>query len=167
VYLSREIVVHYYPRASFAALARQYFRYGRGRSRTLLKLRRLGSPRPFIPAALVATGLALLATARLQPFAPAFFGAFAALTGFEAVRVGRRGGAARVLTVWAIFPVLYLAHGAGVAAGLVRYLVRPDWSEPERLAPRASGSAADAAQHGGGRPQDDLGLGREVGSQIV
>ncbi|MGZ5967518.1 MAG: glycosyltransferase family 2 protein, partial [Polyangiales bacterium] len=29
VYLSRDIVVHYYPRDSFAALARQYFKYGR------------------------------------------------------------------------------------------------------------------------------------------
>ena len=35
VFLSREIVVHYYPRDSFAGLAKQYFRYGRGRARTL------------------------------------------------------------------------------------------------------------------------------------
>lgn len=167
IYLSREIVVHYYPRDSFRALARQYFRYGRGRARTLLKHRSLLSPRPFIPAALLAAGLLLLATAWLQPFTPAFFGAFAALTGLEALRVGRRGGLAQVLTVWAIFPLLYLAHGAGVAAGFARYLGRPDWGEPERLPARPPASAADAAQHGAGSLEDDLGLGGKVRSEAV
>ncbi len=41
IYLSREIVVHYSPRSSFGALARQYYRYGRGRARTLTKARPL------------------------------------------------------------------------------------------------------------------------------
>lgn len=136
VFLSREIVVHYYPRDSFGGLAKQYYRYGRGRSRTLLKHRKLLTARPFIPAALVAMGLVLLATAPLQPLTPFFFGAFAALTGLEAVRVGRGGGVARVVTVWAIFPVLYVAHGAGFTAGLAHYLRNRDWGEPERLLAR-------------------------------
>jgi glycosyltransferase involved in cell wall biosynthesis len=137
VYLSRDIVVHYYPRASFAALAKQYFRYGRGRARTLLKHRVLPSVRPVLPAAMVATGAALLATSLVQPFTPFVFGAFAALTGVEAIRVGRKAGWAHIPTVWAIFPVLYAAHGVGFSAGLVRYLRRPDWSETERLPSRA------------------------------
>ena len=136
VFLSREIVVHYYPRGSFRALARQYFRYGRGRARTLLKHRKLPSLRPIVPAAMVAAGAALLATARLQPFTPVLFGAFVTLTGLEAARVGRRGGAGQILTVWAIFPVLYVAHGLGFAAGLVHYLGHRDWSEPVRLPAR-------------------------------
>ncbi len=136
VYLSRDIVVHYYPRDSFAALARQYFRYGRGRARTLLKHRSLPSPRPVLPAAMVAAGVALLATAHLQPFTPALFGAYAALTGLEAARVGWKGGPARIAAVWAIFPLLTMAHGFGFAAGLVHYLRHPDWSVPQRLAPR-------------------------------
>jgi succinoglycan biosynthesis protein ExoA len=138
VYLSPEIVVHYHPRGSFRALAKQYYRYGRGRARTLLKHRKLLSFRPVIPAAMVATGAALLATAALQPLTPVFFGLCAAVTGFEAVRVGRRAGLAQIPTVWAIFPVLYAAHGAGFAAGLVRYLVTPDWSAPELLPERAA-----------------------------
>jgi glycosyltransferase involved in cell wall biosynthesis len=137
VYLSREIVVHYYPRESFGALARQYLRYGHGRARTLLKHGRLLSLRPVIPAAMVATGVALLATAHLQPFTPLLFGAFVALTGVEAMRLGRKAGLAQIPTVWAIFPVLYVAHGLGFAAGLVRYVAHPDWSQPERLPPRA------------------------------
>lgn len=138
VFLSREIVVHYYPRDSIRSLARQYFRYGRGRARTLLKHGRFLSLRPIIPAAMVAGGIALLATVHLQPFTPFLFGAFAALTGAEALRVGRAGGLGQVVTVWAIFPVLYLAHGVGFGAGLVRYGLRPDWNEPERLPPRGS-----------------------------
>jgi glycosyltransferase involved in cell wall biosynthesis len=136
VYLSREIVVHYYPRESLAALARQYFRYGRGRARTLLKHRHLPTVRPMLPTMMVVTGVALLATSGLQPFTPFAFGAFAAVTGVEAVRVGRREGLAAIPTVWAIFPVLYVSHAAGVTSGLLRFLARPDWGEPERLPPR-------------------------------
>ena len=137
VYLSREIVVHYYPRDSFRALARQYFRYGRGRARTLLKHRTLPSIRPVIPAAMVAGGVALLATAHLQPFTPALLGAYAALTGLEAARVGWRGGPTRIAAAWAIFPVLTVAHGLGFAAGLAHHLRHRDWGPPERLAPRS------------------------------
>jgi hypothetical protein len=137
VYLSREIVVHYYPRGSFRALARQYFRYGRGRARTLLKHGTFLSLRPVIPAAMVAVGIAVLAVAPLRPAAPFLLAAFAALTGIEAVRVGRGHGVAQVLTVWAIFPVLYTAHGLGFAAGLLRYGLRPDWTGPDRLPARA------------------------------
>ena len=86
VYLSREIVVHYHPRASFAALARQYFRYGQGRARTLVKHRRFLSVRPAIPAAMVAGGAALVATSFWQPFTPLAFGLYALATGVEAAR---------------------------------------------------------------------------------
>jgi glycosyltransferase involved in cell wall biosynthesis len=133
IYLSREVIVHYYPRDSFPSLARQYFRYGRGRARTLLKHRKLLSVRPVVPTAMVATGIALLATAHLQPITPWAFCAFAALTGFEAIRTGRRVGLSAIPTVWAIFSVLLTAHAAGVASGLVYYLVLPDWEPPERL----------------------------------
>jgi cellulose synthase/poly-beta-1,6-N-acetylglucosamine synthase-like glycosyltransferase len=136
VYLSRDIVVHYYPRDSLGSLARQYFRYGRGRARTLLKHRRLLTLRPMVPAAMVALGAVLLATAWLHPLTPYAFGAFAAMTGAEAVRVGRKAGLSAIPVVWAIFPVLYVSHGVGVVAGLFRFLVRPDWGESEHLPAR-------------------------------
>ncbi len=142
IYLSREIVVSYHPRASFRAMALQYFRYGRGRARTVLKHGARHSVRGMLPALAVATGVLLLATAQLQPFTPWLAGAFAGLTGAEAVRVGRGGGVAQILRVWAIFPVLHASHGLGFLAGLARYLWRPDWSDPERLPPRA-GSGLD------------------------
>jgi succinoglycan biosynthesis protein ExoA len=137
VYLSRDIVVSYAPRDAFAALARQYYRYGRGRARTLLKHRRLLSPRPIGPFLMVVAGAVLLATSTLHPFAALAFGAYAALTGVEAVRVSPSLALREIATAWAIFPVLHVSHGVGFAAGLVHYLRRPDWRRaPARLAPR-------------------------------
>ncbi|HEY4176889.1 MAG TPA: glycosyltransferase family 2 protein [Kofleriaceae bacterium] len=136
IYLSRDIVVHYYPRESLKALATQYFRYGRGRARTLLKLGKVPTVRPFLPF-LAMTGLAATALLPpLWPLAPLAFGAYALATGAEAVRIGRGLGAKGVAAVWSIFPTLHASHAAGVWAGLVRYLREKDWMDaPETVAP--------------------------------
>jgi glycosyltransferase involved in cell wall biosynthesis len=137
IYLSRAIVVHYVPRDSFRALAKQYFRYGRGRARTLLKLGTFPTLRPLLPFAMVAGATALVVTPPLWPLAPLAATAYALATGAEAVRVGRSLGGSAIPLVWACFPVLHGSHGAGFAAGLWRYLRGPDWpAEPERLPPR-------------------------------
>lgn len=136
IYLSRDIVVHYYPRDSFKALATQYFRYGRGRARTLLKLGRLPKLRPMIPFLAMSGMAATLVVPTLWPLAPFVIGAYLAATGIEAVRVSRSIGAAAIPTVWGIFPVLHASHAAGFWAGLVRYVRDPDWPEtPEVVAP--------------------------------
>lgn len=137
IYLSRDIVVHYFPRDSFKTLAKQYYKYGRGRARTLLKLRRVPTLRPFGPFAMVVGGSAMLLLPPLWPLAPLAFATYALATGAEAVRVGREAGLRAIPLVWAMFPVLHISHGVGVAAGLVRYLRQPDWpAEPERVVPR-------------------------------
>jgi glycosyltransferase involved in cell wall biosynthesis len=137
VYLSREIVVHYYPRDSFDALAKQYFRYGRGRARTLLKLGRFPTLRPIVPFLVVAGATTIAALPPLWPIAPAAAAVYALATGAEAARVGGALGGSAIPLVWAMFPVLHAAHGAGFAAGLWRYLRKPDWpAEPERIGPR-------------------------------
>jgi len=139
IYLSRDIVVHYFPRDSFRSLARQYYKYGAGRARTLLKLGSAPTLRPFLPFAMVAGAAALLVVPPLWPIAPLAFAGYALATGAEAVRVGARLGPAAIPTVWAIFPVLHVSHGAGFAAGLVRYLRKPDWpAQPERIARRVT-----------------------------
>ena len=63
MFLSKDIVVHYYPRATLPALARQYFKYGSGRARSLLKHRTLPSLRPTLPFAMVMAACASLQTA--------------------------------------------------------------------------------------------------------
>jgi succinoglycan biosynthesis protein ExoA len=137
IYLSRDIVVHYFPRDSFKTLARQYFRYGKGRARTLLKLGRFPTLRPLIPFAMVTATATMFALPPLWPLVPAAAASYALATGAEAVRVGGKLGAAAIPIVWAIFPVLHVSHGLGFAAGLVHYLRHRDWtSEPERIPAR-------------------------------
>jgi succinoglycan biosynthesis protein ExoA len=129
VFLSRKIVVTYVPRSSFRDLARQYFRYGTGRARTLLKHKRFPTPRPALPFLMVVGGVALLVVPRLRVFAPFAFGLYGAAVAVEAVRVSRRHGMALAPLVAAMFPVLHVAHGVGFAAGLARYTLRPDWGD--------------------------------------
>lgn len=137
VYLSKDIVVHYFPRGSFRALAKQYFKYGQGRARTLLKRGKFLSLRPAIPFLMTLSGAAMILTSPFQPFTPLAFAAYALGTGAEAVRVGRKLGPLGVPLVWAMFPVVHVSHGIGFAVGLVKYKLFPDWPrEPERLAHR-------------------------------
>jgi succinoglycan biosynthesis protein ExoA len=139
IYLSREIVVHYFPRDSFRTLARQYYKYGIGRARTLLKLGSFPNLRPALPFLMVAGGTLLLVVPPLWPLAPVAFATYALATGAEAVRIGARLGPAAIPTIWAIFPTLHLSHGIGFAAGLLRYLRKPDWpAEPERVTKRVT-----------------------------
>jgi glycosyltransferase involved in cell wall biosynthesis len=137
IYLSRDIVVHYFPRDSFKTLAKQYYKYGRGRARTLLKLGTFPTLRPALPFLMVCGASAMLAMPPLWPLVPAAFATYALATGAEAVRVGGKLGPAAVPTVWAIFPAIHISHGIGFAAGLVQYLRKPDWpEEPERVPSR-------------------------------
>jgi succinoglycan biosynthesis protein ExoA len=139
IYLSREIVVHYFPRDSLRTLARQYYKYGIGRARTLLKLGSFPNVRPALPFLMVVGGALLLVVPPLWPLAPAAFATYALATGAEAVRVGARVGPAAIPVIWAIFPTLHISHGVGFAAGLLRYLRKPDWpADPERVARRVT-----------------------------
>ena len=143
VYLSRRIVVHYHPRDSLRALGCQYFRYGKGRARTLLKHGKLLSVRPAVPFLSLAGGAVLLATSHAQPFAPLAFGAYVLTTAAEAVRVGRRAGLTAIPVVWAIFPVLHASHGAGFAAGLIHHALQRAVSATTRTIT----SATAASEH--------------------
>jgi glycosyltransferase involved in cell wall biosynthesis len=73
IYLSRDIVVHYFPRDSFKTLAKQYYKYGRGRARTLLKLGSFPTLRPALPFLMVCGGATLFALPPLWPLPPAAF----------------------------------------------------------------------------------------------
>jgi hypothetical protein len=141
IYLSRDIVVHYFPRDTFKTLAKQYYKYGRGRARTLLKLGTFPTLRPLLPFFMTTGAASLVGIPLLWPIAPAAFATYALATGAEAVRVSHKAGlgVAAIPLVWAMFPVLHLSHGSGFAAGLVQYLRKPDWpAEPERIGARKS-----------------------------
>ncbi len=129
VYLSPEIEAHYHPRGTFRALAKQYFRYGFGRARTVLKHGRLPNVRPVTPFATVVLGSAMLLSSRWHPLTAPAVGGYATVCAVEAIRVGRKLGVGAIPIVWSIFPVLHASHGVGFAAGLWHYLRKPDWTE--------------------------------------
>jgi glycosyltransferase involved in cell wall biosynthesis len=137
VFLSKDVEVHYYPRDSYKSLAKQYYKYGRGRARTLLKLGKFLSLRPMGPFFMVVGGAVMLAVPPLWPVAPAAIGAYLLATGVEAIRVGKELGPSGIAKVWSMFPVIHVSHGVGFAAGLVRYLRDPDWGPVELLSSSA------------------------------
>jgi cellulose synthase/poly-beta-1,6-N-acetylglucosamine synthase-like glycosyltransferase len=135
IYLSKDVVVHYYPRKSLPLLAKQYFRYGQGRARTFLIHRRLAAWRPAIPFMALMVGLWLAATPprRFLLIPAALF--YAAAIGIEAVRRGSKVGLHGVPIVAAIFPTLHLAHAIGFATGLVKYVAVPRPPVVEQVQP--------------------------------
>lgn len=139
IYLSPKIISLYFPRNDFRSLARQYFRYGQGRARTLLKRRRFPRISPAIPFLMTCTGALLLAT---RPFAPSTwlaFGGYAGICGIEAYRMARSASVRSIPVVWAIFPTIHMSHGFGFAVGLMKYGFRPDWpTVPEYLPHRSA-----------------------------
>jgi succinoglycan biosynthesis protein ExoA len=144
VYLSKSVVVHYYPRKSLSRLAKQYFKYGDGRARTLLLHGRLPVLRPVIPFAMLLTALVLLAVPPLHPLFLVAAGLYAGATFLEAVRVGSSVGLWAIPVVWAIFPTMHLAHALGMAQGLVKHVIRPRPPSIDRLdAPLSVPDSAD------------------------
>lgn len=138
VFLSRDVVAYYYPRASLRALSRQYFSYGKGRARTLLRHRRLLSLRPVIPFMTVSTFAVLGALSlAFSVFAPLFYAAllvYALAVVAESARLAAGAGLRLVPLFAAIFPAMHMAHGLGFAAGLVANArARLDRRQPDLL----------------------------------
>jgi len=135
VFLSPRIVVNYAPRSSFRTLSRQYFKYGKGRARTLLKHKRYPTIRPALPFLMVVGGATLLVVPPLQLLAPVAFGLYGAAALVEGIRVSRRHGLALAPVAAAIFPVLHVSHGVGFATGLAQYALHPDWHPSTPVSP--------------------------------
>ncbi len=68
IWLAADLRIRYAMRPSLGALARQYFRYGRGRARTLVKHDVRPKLRHMLPAGLTLASLACLALAPIWPF---------------------------------------------------------------------------------------------------
>ncbi len=105
----------YRPRESLAAIARQYWRYGRWKSVTLSVAPASLRPRQVAPPALLAVGLAAATPTRAAPPARGALAAYVLTLGAASLRAG--GG-------WRTPVVLATMHTAW-AAGLVAGFVRP------------------------------------------
>lgn len=132
IWFASESVIRYFPRDTPTALARQYYRYGRGRAQTWRRHGEKLRARQMIPAALVVVFGAAAGVAPFWPralFAPAsyLFGASAA-----AVMLATQAADPCVLGGALALPVMHLAWGAG----FIREVVVPPKS---RLGRPASG----------------------------
>ena len=139
ILLAPDMHASYYSRASWRALAKQYFQYGLYKVRVLQKHPRQMSPRHFAPPAFVA---ALLASAALgaAPFA-ALAGLYAAANLAASASLARKAGAGALLLP-PTFAILHLAYGAGFLAGLVRFAFR--WKQEGGAGTAEDGTRSEA-----------------------
>lgn len=136
VRLSPEIVTDYYCRASFPALARQYFSYGMARIRMVRKHGGLPSLRVLFPASFVCSFFLLATLSLIIPLAPAVL----ALTALYAVAAVGASLPLAARSGWRYLPLLplafltlHLSHGCGFLSGLVRPLASGRVPLPEEI----------------------------------
>jgi glycosyltransferase involved in cell wall biosynthesis len=126
IVLDPEIRVHYVPRGSLRAVARQYYEYGLWKTTVARKHRRVINARSVAAPAFVASLLGLAAasiasqTARRALVAElAIYTACSVAFGFAALR-GRREPVSLLPRVLAVFPTFHVAYGVGAIRALVR-----------------------------------------------
>ncbi len=123
-FLTPRVTVRYHPRASLAGLARQMFRYGRGRVRLLRKHPETFSPSVFIPALFVA-GLVLgpLFAALYPVLWWLYFGVVGLYgvcsLGFGAAVAWRE----RSAMMFPLLPLAFAAVHLGAGCGVIRELL--------------------------------------------
>ena len=115
IWIDENIRIGYFPRASFTALWRQYWNYGRGRARMLIKHRLAPKPRQMIPV----VNLTLVILSLLFAIVPAFGGL--RLLGFvwPAAYLMLLSGASLAIALWkrslcglGAGPALFAIHNA-------------------------------------------------------
>jgi len=113
IFLDADIRLKYLPRATPGALARQYFNYGKGRARNLLKHRDTPKPRQMVPPAVLVVCVVALLVAPVWPwalFAPAgYLGALALASVLVAVNMKSTCG----LLAGAASAIMHMAWAAG------------------------------------------------------
>lgn len=128
ILFSPELRQYNRPRASFRALARQYWNYGRGRLRVLRKHPDFLLPRHLVPSLFVAVLLALVPVAA---FVPAGRAALLALAGAYAIALAVAGTAAaehgwrEALLVPCAVGIIHVAYGGGMLCGAMVGWVAP------------------------------------------
>jgi GT2 family glycosyltransferase len=127
VYLCGALAQYYRPRASLRALARQYWNYGQGRLRVVMKHPAFLEPRHVVPSLFVLSVVLLTCLALVVPIArPALaglamaYGSVLALAGLQAARSGWR----EALLVPLAIACVHFGYGAGMLWGAARRVAR-------------------------------------------
>jgi succinoglycan biosynthesis protein ExoA len=111
IFLDADIRVSYKPRATPAALARQYFNYGKGRARNLMKHGDRPRPRQMIPQATLIACVLGFVLAPLWPWALLAPAGYASILGIASVAVA-----------------LKMKSPCGLLAGLASAIMHMSWA---------------------------------------
>jgi succinoglycan biosynthesis protein ExoA len=131
IYLDAGIRIGYQPRATLGALARQYFLYGRGRSRTVRRHPHSARARQLaLPVHLTATSAAL-ALAAWWPVLLLWPVLYLLALAFASLRAAWRHRSACGLLCGPAAGVMHVSWAAGFLAGLIAVREAP-WSRPVR-----------------------------------
>ncbi len=126
IWMCADAAVIYFPRSRFGGLARQYFRHGTGRARTLLKHRLPPHPRQMIPVAVLAGCLAGLAA---TPFSPAFASValvYPAVCLAWGMALALRLRDRRLIAAGPALVTMHMAWAIGLVTGLARRHARDE-----------------------------------------
>jgi glycosyltransferase involved in cell wall biosynthesis len=135
VVLDPGLRIRYTARGSLRAVARQYYRYGRGKADVTRKHRAIVSARSLAPLALVASLAPLAAGSARSRSARRLFAVeallYAGVAAAFAWRVTRARGEPYSLAplIAAAFAAMHFGYGVGAAHGLLRALQRPPAAE--------------------------------------
>jgi GT2 family glycosyltransferase len=121
----------YRPRATFAALARQYWNYGQGRARVLRKHSDFLEPRHLVPSALVVALVvlgvpALLGSSRAGAALALVAGAYALALVAAGVLALRAGDVREAALVPVAIVCMHVSYGAGLLVRALRSIVAPE-----------------------------------------
>jgi succinoglycan biosynthesis protein ExoA len=125
VWLDADLTVYYYPRKTAAALARQYYLYGRGRAQTVLKHRIAPRLRQLAPVFLILAEAAALVLAPFSPHVRAailacavlYIGALAGCAVYGAIKQRH----AAILLAPIAFAIMHHAWGIGFVTRLIQH----------------------------------------------
>jgi succinoglycan biosynthesis protein ExoA len=117
------MAAEYVPRATLAALSRQYLTYGTYRAKTAGRHPESMRPSQLLPAALTLATLAVAAPGarNVRRLARAGIGAYVAALASAAVRAGRDEAPAQAARLPLVWITMHLSYGAGFWRGCLRY----------------------------------------------
>jgi succinoglycan biosynthesis protein ExoA len=127
IWQSPRIVSWYYPRASLAALFRQYFQYGYWKVRVIQKHGRPASARHLVPVLFVIGVLTGWAAGFVHPWLGLAYGGGLALYGvlsmFFSARAAAENGWDLLPVLPLVFLIYHISYGLGFGLGLLDFVV--------------------------------------------
>ena len=128
IWLTGSTQIEYYPRSSLLALARQYYRHGRGRARSIAKHRIAPKVRQCIPVGVLGAYVVGLVSAPFNPMLMIVPATHFGLCFFWGAALSYRRGDLSALASGPLAVTMHLAWASGLCHGLFKHLTYvPNW----------------------------------------